>query len=383
MCVLQWREHRRGCDVLANQGDRGARVGVVQRPQAIEGVADDHQEDPRAEQAAGRAPGRPARYHVVGQRTEQHRDRPADQAETAAVPRALARQTEEAVQPIGGAVNEREVEEVRQDQMDGRTSDPGHRSDPRAGGDHGHDQDLGQSDNGQDFPEVRLQQLADPVPERVIDDGCHGADDAVLLALGQLMGRPQTLELRSESFNLSGFSRQFLLIRVHDPLAIRSEQAELEHVVHISHDDQILALCRDRTDVVHRGHQSQVAAFPGRRRRHLDPVLDRVDVLAHVHHQRDQDQGEATDQHVAVGPDRPLLVEPSQGRQPVGEADRHQEAGHDRVGIAEVRMPVVVLEHLREGGQSADEVHQEHPRDRVAAELVHRDDARARSFRAW
>ena len=39
---------------------------------------------------------------------------------------------------------------------------------------------------------------------------------------------------------------------------------------------------------------------------------------------------------------------------------------------------VVVFEYLREGRQSTDEIHQEHPRDRIAAELVHRDDARGR-----
>ena len=61
------------------------------------------------------------------------------------------------------------------------------------------------------------------------------------------MGRPQTRELLSEIFDLPGLFRQPLLIGVHDPLAIAVENAEVEHVIYFSHDDQILALCRDST----------------------------------------------------------------------------------------------------------------------------------------
>ncbi|MBV8318349.1 MAG: hypothetical protein JOZ53_25690 [Planctomycetaceae bacterium] len=53
-----------------------------------------------------------------------------------------------------------------------------------------------------------------------------------------------------EIFDLRGLFRQPPLISVHDDLAITVENAEVEHVVHGGHDDQILALCRDTTYVV-------------------------------------------------------------------------------------------------------------------------------------
>jgi hypothetical protein len=61
--------------------------------------------------------------------------------------------------------------------------------------------------------------------------------------------------LLPETFDLPGLFRQPLLISVHDHLAITIENAEMEHVIHCGHDDQILALCRDTTYFVQRGHQ--------------------------------------------------------------------------------------------------------------------------------
>ena len=82
---------------------------------------------------------------------------------------------------------------------------------------------------------------------------------------------------------------------------------------------------------------------------------------------------------MAVGSHRAKLGKPPQGAQPVRVASGEHEAGHDRVGITEVRMTVMMLEYLGKGRQSPDKVDHEHPRHGVAAELIHRDDAWGRT----
>jgi hypothetical protein len=69
-----------------------------------------------------------------------------------------------------------------------------------------------------------------------------------------------------------------------------------------------------------------------------------------------------------------VLLDVPKQRQPEGEADREEELRHDRVGVAVVG--VVVLEDGMNRGVATDEVHQEHPGHGVAAELVHRFNAR-------
>ena len=71
-------------------------------------------------------------------------------------------------------------------------------------------------------------------------------------------------------------------------------------------------------------------------------------------------------------------LDPAEERQPVGEPDREEELGHDRVGIAAIR--VVVLQDRRDGREAAQEVDQEHPGDGVAAELVERLDPSRTGF---
>ena len=58
--------------------------------------------------------------------------------------------------------------------------------------------------------------------------------------LGKRVGRPQALEFLPEIFDLPGLARQPLFISIHDHLAISVEEAEMEHVIHGGHEDQIL-----------------------------------------------------------------------------------------------------------------------------------------------
>ena len=67
--------------------------------------------------------------------------------------------------------------------------------------------------------------------------------------------------------------------------------------------------------------------------------------------------------------------------QAIRKARREHKAGHDRVGVAEIRQAVVVLQDLGKGDQAADEVDDEHPRDGVAAELIHRHDSGGRRLK--
>ena len=62
-----------------------------------------------------------------------------------------------------------------------------------------------------------------------------------------------------------------------------------------------------------------------------------------------------------------LFDVPEEG-QTEGEADGEEELRHDGVGIAAVG--VVVLQQRVNGGETAQEVHQEHAGDRVTAELI-------------
>ena len=66
-------------------------------------------------------------------------------------------------------------------------------------------------------------------------------------------------------------------------------------------------------------------------------------------------------------------LEPFQEREPVREANREEELRHDRVGIAAIR--IVMLPDGPDLVEPADEVHQQHPGHRVAAELVQRGDS--------
>src|SRR5512135_927059 len=82
--------------------------------------------------------------------------------------------------------------------------------------------------------------------------------------LRKRVGRPpaESLKLLPELPDLPGLARQLLFIVIHDPLAIGVEEAEMEHVVHGGHEDEILAHNRDPTDVLERGHQAEVTPPP-------------------------------------------------------------------------------------------------------------------------
>ncbi len=112
----------------------------------------------------------------------------------------------------------------------------------------------------------------------------------------------------------------------------------------------------------------------------LCPVLDAA--VEVVDDEAKQEQAPARDESAhGSRPNAPLVCKPTQERQPKSEPHREEELGHDRIGVAAVG--VVMLEDRRDDGKAAQEVHEQHSHDGVAAKLVQRDDAalRARRFR--
>jgi hypothetical protein len=89
-----------------------------------------------------------------------------------------------------------------------------------------------------------------------------------------------------------------------------------------------------------------------------------------VEHEPEQDQPEVAPEHRDRRGPRAQGGGAAEERQPVGEPDGEEELGHDRVGVAAIR--VVVLQDRRDGPVAAQEIHQQHPGDRVAPELIER-----------
>ena len=75
-----------------------------------------------------------------------------------------------------------------------------------------------------------------------------------LSILASSRGGPQALELFPEVRDRSGLFGQLFLIGIDDFLAIAVEDSEMEHMIHVGHDDQILTLGRDVVDATYGGH---------------------------------------------------------------------------------------------------------------------------------
>ena len=88
-----------------------------------------------------------------------------------------------------------------------------------------------------------------------IDDRRQRGDDRAHAARRKGL-RPQGPEQPPELADLFGLPLHLLLVRVDDHLPI-AEDAEMKHVIHRGHDDQVLALRRDVAVRFQRGHQTE------------------------------------------------------------------------------------------------------------------------------
>src|SRR5581483_3264335 len=92
---------------------------------------------------------------------------------------------------------------------------------------------------------------------------------------------------------------------------------------------------------------------------------------------RQQYQSQTAAYYARVSGARSHGGDPLEQNEAQRKADRKMKRRHNRVGIAEVR--VVMLVDGRNALKAAEEVYQEHSRDRVAAKLIQGHDARSRA----
>ena len=62
-----------------------------------------------------------------------------------------------------------------------------------------------------------------------------------LLALGELVRRPQALELASQTSSFAGLVRQLRVVGIHVDFAMAVEDSEVQRAIHDRQDDQIIA----------------------------------------------------------------------------------------------------------------------------------------------